>query len=148
MNKATLSEFIAKIITQTLTEVSLNYQKLYKPKRRHVEKYRKSRYHPAELEKQKKIKAIQQEPDKDNTSDSAYELAPNVRVFLNTTLEAIPKSETSTKILHGVLVNKSEAMALARVMLTLPGFPFRQPRKLMNLLILLAKENQKHTDKA
>lgn len=84
--------------------------------------------------------------DKDDTEfrEPGYLMAPNVRVFLNTTLEAIPKSETSTKILHGVPVNKPEAMALARMMMNLPGFPFQQPRKLMSLLILLAAENAKH----
>lgn len=140
---------VARIISETLSEFVLNHQKLYKPKKRHLDKYRNSKYHPDEMMRQKKISAIQQTlPTKNfdaQPNEPSYQIAPNVREFLNTMLEAIPKSETSTKILHGVLVGKAEAMALARTMLTLPGFPFQQPRKLMNLLILLALENNKHT---
>lgn len=146
MKKKELTELVAHLVAETLKEFVLNHQKLYKPKRRHIEKYRKSKYHPDEIEKQTRIKAIQQVTDKDDTKfrEPGYQMAPNVRVFLNTTLEAIPKSETSTKILHGVPVSKPEAMALARMMMNLPGFPFQQPRKLMSLLILLAAENAKH----
>lgn len=146
MKKKELTELVAHFVAETLKEFVLNHQKLYKPKRRHIEKYRKSKYHPDEMEKQTRIKAIQQVTDKDDTEfrEPGYQMAPNVRVFLNTTLEAIPKSETSTKILHGVPVSKPEAMALARMMMNLPGFPFQQPRKLMSLLILLAAENAKH----
>lgn len=144
MKKRELSELVAHLIAESLKEYVLNHQKLYKPKKRHIEKYRKSKYHPDEMEKQTRIKAIQQVSDKDDEfREPSYQMAPNVRVFLNTTLEAIPKSETSTKILHGVMVSKPEAMALARMMMHLPGFPFQQPRKLMSLLILLATENAK-----
>lgn len=141
MKKDQLTEFVARLVTEVLSEFNLNHQKLYKPKRRHIDKYRKSRYHPDEMEKQKRVHAIQQTTG--DFRDAGYQMAPNVRVFLNTTLEAIPKSETSTKILHGVPVGKPEAMALARVMMHLPGFPFQQPRKLMSLLILLSAENAK-----
>lgn len=146
MKKKDLSEFVAHVVSETLKEFVLNHQKLYKPKRRHIEKYRKSKYHPDEMEKQTRVRAIQQGSDKeDGFREPGYQMAPNVRVFLNTTLEAIPKSETSTKVLHGVPISKPEAMALARMMMSLPGFPFQQPRKLMNLLILLAVENNKDT---
>ena len=147
MKKKDLSELIAHVVTETLKEFVLNTQKLYKPKRRHIEKYRKSKYHPDEMEKAVRVKAIQQtlpqKPSGSSFNEPAYEIAPNIKIFLNTTLEAIPKSETSTKILHGVPIGKAEAMALARVMMQVPGFPFQQPRNLMNLLILLAAENAK-----
>lgn len=146
MKKKELTEIIARLVVEVLSEFNLNYQKIYKPKRRHIEKYRKSRFHPDEVDKRKSIQAVQQNNRKndDKFRDADYQMAPNVRMFLNTTLEAIPKSETSTKILHGAPVNKSEAMALARTMMVLPGFPFQQPRKLMSLLILLAAENAKN----
>lgn len=150
MNRKDLSELIARVVSETLKEFVLNTQKLYKPKKRHVEKYRKSKYHPDEMEKAVRVKAIQQtlpqKPARSHDSsfnEPAYEIAPNIKIFLNTTLEAIPKSETSTKILHGAPIGKAEAMALARVMMQVPGFPFQQPRKLMNILILLAAENAK-----
>lgn len=147
MKKKELSDLVAHVVAETLKEYALNHQKLYKPKKRHIHKYRKSKYHPDEIEKQTRINAIQQTKSQGvrTPNEPAYELAPNVRVFLNTTLEAIPKSETSTKILHGVPVGKPEAMALARMMMNLPGFPFQQPRKLMSLLILLAIENSKQS---
>lgn len=149
MNRKDLSELIARVVSETLKEFVLNTQKLYKPKKRHVEKYRKSKYHPDEMEKAVRVKAIQQTLPKDRKDPSfnepAYEIAPNIKMFLNTTLEALPKSETSTKILHGAPVGKAEAMALARLMMNVPSFPFQQPRKLMNLLILLAIENAKES---
>jgi hypothetical protein len=110
MKKEELTEIITRLVVEALNEYVLNHQKLYKPKRRHIEKYRRSRFHPDELEKQKRVQAIHQNTDKE-LSQQAYQMAPNVKLFLNTTLEAIPKSETSTKILHGVPVGKPEAMA-------------------------------------
>lgn len=145
MKKKDLSELIAHVVSETLKEFVLNTQKLYKPKKRHIEKYRKSKYHPDEMEKAIQ-QTLPQKPTRSHDSsfnEPAYEIAPNIKIFLNTTLEAIPKSETSTKILHGAPIGKAEAMALARVMMQVPGFPFQQPRKLMYLLILLAAENAK-----
>ncbi len=144
MKKQELSDLIAHVITETLTEFASSTEKLYKPKRRHIEKYRKSKFHPDEMAKQARIKAIQQVKGRDDDfNEPAYMMAPNVKVFLNTTLEAIPKTEASTKILHGAPVSKAEAMGLARIMMALPGFPFQQPRKLVNLLVLLSVENSK-----
>lgn len=60
MKKIELSELIARLISETLNEFVLNHQKLYKPKRRHIDKYRNSKYHPDEITRQKKIGAIQQ----------------------------------------------------------------------------------------
>ena len=143
LSKEDLLEFVAKVVQDTLNEYVLNTQKLYKPKKSHIHKYRKSKFHPDEIEKQTRIKAIHQASKDTGMNEPSYAIAPNVKVFLNTTLEAIPKSDVSTKILHGIPISKPEAIALARTMMALPGFPFQQPRKLMNLLVLLSIENSK-----
>ena len=143
MKKQDLSEWIADVVMATLSEMSDRTNKVYKPKTRHIDKYRKSKYHPDEVEKQKRLSAIQQKTTSDEFNEPAYAVAPNVRIFLNTTLEAIPQTEITTKILRGIPVTKHEAMITARSMMSLPGFPFQQPRKLMSMLVLLALENSK-----
>jgi hypothetical protein len=143
MKKQDLSEWIARVVASTLLEMTEKTTKLYRPKTRHIDKYRKSKLHPDEVEKQKRLKAIQQKNTSDEYNEPAYAVAPNVKVFLNTTLEAIPQTDITTKILRGIPVTKHEAMIAARTMMNLPGFPFQQPRKLMNMIVLLSLENSK-----
>lgn len=139
MKKRELTEMLELALTEMILEVGLPD---YEPKRKsHFFKYKKSKYHPDEVEK-RKHKGEFQLALPNNGENPEIALAPNVRLFLNTALESLPKNVIATKILQGQPVNKKDAMGLARVLMTIPAFPFQQPRKLMNLLLLLFRANQ------
>lgn len=148
MKKKELTALLTMMIQEALQEFS--------GKRPHTQKYRRSRFHPAELEKRAKEKfSVQQDPDdipllfKPRTEpasppEASYEIPEPIKDLLNGTLRTLTNDPAAIKILQGVPVGKKEAMALAKSMMALPHFPLKQPRKLMNLLVLLAVENQKH----
>lgn len=140
-----LKTLIYETVNQIISEAMVG------GKTSHLKKYRKSRFHPDETDRLKRVQAIQQQPAKGiynvrTTQEPTHEIAPNIKLFLNTTIEAIPQDQTTTKILRGLPISKHEANLLSKRMLGLPGFPFQQPRKLANMLILLAAENSRDDD--
>lgn len=143
-----LQEFLVSHLKEALQDYMVDPTSgWYKAKKPHYKKYRNSKMHPDEIEKQKDKDKIQVAMGKKTGTfdfgDPGYEIPKNVRVFLNTTLQTLPKTETSTKILQGIPVTKRDAMELSRSLIALPHFPYSQPRKLMSLLILLSIENAK-----
>jgi hypothetical protein len=133
---------LTKMLEEALTELILEFGLPDQPKRKsHFLKYKKSKYHPDEVERRKHQGTFQLALP-NNGEGPEVALAPNVRLFLNTALESLPKNVIATKILQGQQVDKKSAMGLARVLMTIPAFPFQQPRKLMNLLILLSVANR------
>jgi len=122
----------------------------YYRKKLHIQKYRISRFHPAEIEQRRNkgqqypyYNPFQFKPSTTFSPEASYEIPDSVKDFLNRTLQSFPSNPVAVKILQGIPVGKSETMMLSESMIELPHFPFKQPRKLMNLLILLATENQK-----
>lgn len=147
MKKQQLQELLSGLIAEALQSNALDPASWYKPKKKpHYKKYRNSKLHPDEIEKKKEKDQIQQLTKVNtpfNYNEPGYEIPANVRIFLNTTLETLPKTETSAKILQGLPVTKKDAMDLSRNLISMPHFPYKQPRKLMSLLILLSIENAK-----
>jgi len=145
-----------KELTTMLTTMIQEALQGFFEKRSHLQKYRRSRLHPAAIEKRAKEKFfIQHDPDDipsvfksranpTTSPEAAYEIPEPIKDLLNGTLRTLPNDPVAVKILQGVPVGKKEAINLAKSMITLPHFPLKQPRKLMNLLVLLAVENQKH----
>jgi hypothetical protein len=147
MKKSELQELLSNLVTEALQSNALDPAAWYKPKKKpHYKKYRNSKLHPDEIEKKKEKGQIQQLAKQNtpfNYNEPGYEIPVNVRAFLNTTLQTLPKTQTSAKILQGLPVTKRDAMGLSRNLIAMPHFPYKQPRKLMNLLILLSIENAK-----
>jgi hypothetical protein len=143
MNKKDLKEFIDGVVAESVHR-DHDYNSYYKPKKKpHYQKYRRSKRHPEEIDNNKlKAHGFQKQGDFD-IRQPGYEIPPNVRAFLNSTLGAIPDSPTADRILDGVPVSKREAMDLSKHLISIPYFPYKQPRKLMSLLILLSIENAK-----
>lgn len=131
MKKRDLMALVESIARETLKEEFVT-------KRSHLKKYRRSKYHPDE-KKQAKFHpspfAVSREP--------AYEIPEPVKILLNSALKMLSSSDPlAQKALQGIAITKQEAMQLARTVMGIAHFPIQQPRKLMNLLILLAIENQ------
>lgn len=142
---------ITTLLTRMIQEIILEYFKT----RSHTQKYRRSKLHPAEIEKRAKEKAIRRRADPDDiplifkkepisSPSASYEIPEIIKNFLESTLQTMPKEPVAIKILQGIPIGKKEAMLLVRNLMKIPHFPIQQPRKLMNLLILLSVENQKH----
>jgi len=145
MKKDEILELADKIIKEVLAGLSVDNKMGRKPRTSHLAKYKKSKLHPDEIEKRKRISAIQKNIDNSTYhNELSYNLPPNIKVFLETTLETLPDNEVAKKILHGHPISKQEAMNLARTLMAFPRFPFQQPRKLMNLLILLSIDNRQN----
>jgi hypothetical protein len=141
----TIEAFIAEALTEWKSDKNFNVDddkpSALRTVKKHINKYRKSSYHPD----------LADNPNKNPNGvatqfghqDPGFEVPKNVQIFLNTTLNSLPRTAATDKVLKGLPVNKKEAMSIAKTMMGLPAFPFKQPRKLMNLIILLAIENSK-----
>jgi hypothetical protein len=147
MKKKELTAMLTVLIREALNE---SYGK-----RTYFDKYRTSKLHPTEIQRKADEKNRRQDPYdfpslvRPSTvpafsPEASYEIPQSVKDFLNMTLQSFSTNPVAVKILRGIPVGKSEAMTLSKIMIELPHFPFKQPRKLMNLLVLLAAENQKH----
>jgi len=146
MKKSILEALINSLISEALQS--------YSGKTPHIKKYRRSKLHPAEVERRaakrkysstnNDMPFLARSAPRTQTPEANYEIPEPVKDLLNGSMRTLAQDPTAVKVLQGVPIGKKEAMLLAKSLMILPHFPIQQPRKLMNLLVLLAIENQKH----
>ena len=146
MKKQELIEILTRYITEAIGKVKEKEPKVKFGK--HADKYWRSRWHPDEITARKIAKAHAHDTELFTgipmmAPEPGFDIPQNIKRLLNTSLQMMPGTYSSMKVLNGQPISRKEADDLARRMMLLPGFPLQQPRKLTNLLVLLALENAK-----
>lgn len=160
MDNKDLKEYIELMLESILSESDDSVNSLFEYERRnytdksgwfarHKQMFGRSKYHPAELEKDKLYKQLKKKQTawgprvfSLGVHDKDFDIPERALEMITDKLTTVMRNDPiAIKIMNGTGIVKREAMLLARRLMVLPYFPIQTPRKLGDLLMQLSYTN-------